>query len=472
MIKRFMFAVFFMALCVPSFSLAQLNLKVEVEGYEGDTLFLGYYFGKGKYFYDTARVDEGQAVFQNEESAPQGIYVLFDPETSKYHDVILGEDQEFTLFTNSRFDFRQVRFEGNQENADFYNYIKLVSELKPVADSIRQLPQGDPAYERLVEMNQEVQQLQQDLIEKYPNDLAGLTIKSGLEMDFPDFQGNEDEIRRKQFYYYKAHYFDDIDLTDDRLLRTSFLFPKIDQYISKVVPQQADSLIKAVDLILQGMNPDAPESFRYFLVHFLNKYAKSKIVGMDAVYVHLVKEYYAKGYADWVDQEKLDKIIEEADRIAPTLIGKKAPEMMIQNLKTDEKFSIYDIESDYTILYFWDPDCGHCKKTTPKVIDFYKTYKDSSISIVAICTKLNTDAKPKCLEYIEGKKDMDLFINAFDPFLRSRYKQKYDIRSTPKVYILDKDKNILLKNIGGEQLKEVMDQVLSQNRADQKSQIK
>jgi thiol-disulfide isomerase/thioredoxin len=231
-------------------------------------------------------------------------------------------------------------------------------------------------------------------------------------------------------------------------------------------------LIKAVDLILQGMNPDAPESFRYFLVHFLNKYAKSKIVGMDAVYVHLVKEYYAKGYADWVDQEKLDKIIEEADRIAPTLIGNKAPEMMIQNLKTDEKFSIYDIESDYTILYFWDPDCGHCKKTTPKVIDFYKTYKDSSISIVAICTKLNTDAKPKCLEYIEGKEDMDLFINAFDPFLRSRYKQKYDIRSTPKVYILDKDKNILLKNIGGEQLKEVMDQVLSQNRSDQKSQIK
>ena len=24
--------------------------------------------------------------------------------------------------------------------------------------------------------------------------------------------------------------------------------------------------------------------------------------------------------------------------------------------------SLYDVEKDFTILYFWEPDCGHCKE--------------------------------------------------------------------------------------------------------------
>ena len=58
--------------------------------------------------------------------------------------------------------------------------------------------------------------------------------------------------------------------------------------------------------MLEGMKP-APETFKYYLVHFLNEYAKSKVVGYDAMYVHLVDKYYSTGLAPWTDEEQLEK---------------------------------------------------------------------------------------------------------------------------------------------------------------------
>ena len=49
--------------------------------------------------------------------------------------------------------------------------------------------------------------------------------------------------------------------------------------------------------------------------------------------------------------------------------------------ENDEIKRLYDINSKYTLLIFYSPDCGHCKKVVPKVklvIDSFllnQTYK-------------------------------------------------------------------------------------------------
>ncbi|MEZ4982502.1 MAG: hypothetical protein R2769_13150 [Saprospiraceae bacterium] len=40
----------------------------------------------------------------------------------------------------------------------------------------------------------------------------------------------------------------------------------------------------------------------------------------------------------------------------------------------------------------------------------------------------------------------------------------YDVKSTPQVFILDKDKTIIMKRIGAEQMEEVMDQIILQEQ--------
>jgi thiol-disulfide isomerase/thioredoxin len=246
-------------------------------------------------------------------------------------------------------------------------------------------------------------------------------------------------------------------MKDKRLARTPVLHQKVEYYLNKLTPQVPDSLNASVDHILMQFDTST-EAFKIYLVHFLNHYAKSKIVGMDAVYVHLVENYYARGYATWTEEEQLNKIIKNAETLKPLLIGKPAPDLLMTT-KDNTPVRLYSLTAPYTILFFWDPDCGHCKKSMPDIIQFYREYKPRGVEIFAVCSKLQDDV-PKCWEYIDEHEGMVEWINVVDPFLRTRYKQIYDIRSTPQIYILDKDKKIIMKKIGAEQLREVMDKLM------------
>ena len=161
--------------------------------------------------------------------------------------------------------------------------------------------------------------------------------------------------------------------------------------------------------------------------------------------------------APWTEEEQLNKLKAQAASIRPTLIGEIAPNI---NLLTEagEPVSIHGIHSPYTVLFFWDPECGHCKKTIPFVVDFYNQYKEKGVKVLAICTKTGEDITD-CWTMAK-EKGMDIFVNAADQFLRSRYKSIYDVKTTPQIFILDKDKKILVKKIAGEDLKTVMDELL------------
>ena len=94
----------------------------------------------------------------------------------------------------------------------------------------------------------------------------------------------------------------------------------------------------------------------------------------------------------------------------------------------------------------------------PDLINFYNTYKPKGVEIFAVCTRLQDDV-PKCWESVESQ-GMAQWVNVVDPFLRSRFKQIYDVRTTPQIFVLDRDKKIIMKKIGAEQLSEVMDRLL------------
>jgi thiol-disulfide isomerase/thioredoxin len=368
----------------------------------------------------------------------------------------MNEDQKFSIQTDSSFSLPAISISGSEENKDFYEYIRFISKMRPKAKELQnKLPDAD-AQKELEKLNSQVKAEQDKIVDRYRNSISGLIVRNSREVEFPDFEGTEKEIQQKKYNYFKAHFLDHIDLKDERLMRTPFFFNSLEQYITKIIPQIPDSIINGLDRVLLPMAGDNPDAFRFFLSHFLNKYAKSNIVGQDAVYVHLAQNYYGQGMADWVSEETLDRILDEANKKSGVLIGNQAPDMALLSLPGNERFSLYEIESPFTVLYFWDPDCGHCKKQTPDVISFYEEFKDKGVELVAICTKLNTSAEKECLASIKEKEGMQILTNAYDPFLRSRYKQKYDIRTTPRIYILDENKKIVMKGIAGNKLTEVM----------------
>jgi thiol-disulfide isomerase/thioredoxin len=116
---------------------------------------------------------------------------------------------------------------------------------------------------------------------------------------------------------------------------------------------------------------------------------------MDACYVHLALKYYCTGGADWVKQEDLDKICDNARRLEPILIGKIAPNIIVKNNK-DQPVSLWDVDSDYTVLFFWAPDCSHCKKSAPFMVGICQTLqRQGGVKVFNVCTAV-TDKGPEC----------------------------------------------------------------------------
>lgn len=452
------------ATSVGAFAQKGLDITVELEGYDQPNLYLGYYYGDKTYLADTtARNADGQYVFTSDTLLDAGVYILVMEPDNNYSEILLPEkDQQFTVKTSVENMVRDMTFEGSADNALFYEYLRYLSDLRPQAQSIQQQMQSaDEATKaslqaELAKLDEGVRNYQKQLVADNPGTLAAAIVGANINLEMPEFDGTEEEKQYKRFYYTRDHYFDYIDLADDRLLRTPFMFGRVKTFIDQLHIQTPDSIIRGVDYILEETRP-GKDMFRYYLIHFLNKYAGSKVVGMDKVYVHIAKNYYEKGLATWTDKEQLQKIIDNANKIEPLLIGKKAPNITMQK-RDGTPVELYKIDSEYTILYFWRYDCGHCKESTPYMKEFYEQYKDKDITLMAGCLKFKEDVKG-CWDYID-ENGIDNWLHTVDPYGRSRFHEKYDLRTTPQIYILNRDKEIVMKKIGAEQLPEVMDKLL------------
>jgi peroxiredoxin len=425
------------------------DIKIQIDNYENDTLLLGYYHWDKQYIKDTIiRNEKNIFRVKGKDNLTAGLYLLImRPKNSYVQIVIDPEDQKFDIVLDFNLPFETLQFNGSDDNAIFHDYVTFLGEMRSRAEGITGDEKALSDIDSLVQLKQTI------LLDEHPKSFAALVIRTNTEIDVPDYSGTADDVNQQRYEYYLKHYFDNTDLTDNRLVYTPFLLSRIERYIKNVVAQLPDSINNALDRILTTPDIDG-EIFKLVLVHHINKYANSKFVGMDAIYVHLVEQYYATGQADWIDEESLAKMVADATALKPLLIGKKAPNITVFK-RNGEPFTLHDLKSEYTLIVFWAPDCGHCKKELPKLKALYPGLKDSGLEVVSVCSKLMDD-EAECWKYID-ENELDSWINVSDKFLRSKFKQKYNIKSTPQVYILDRDKIILTKKIGVDQIPEVLE---------------
>jgi thiol-disulfide isomerase/thioredoxin len=115
--------------------------------------------------------------------------------------------------------------------------------------------------------------------------------------------------------------------------------------------------------------------------------------------------------------------------------------------------SLYQINAKYTVLVFWASDCGHCQTEMPKLHEALSKLKGKiDHKVFAVQTKDDVNEWKK---FIRDKKIGD-FINVFDPIHLNDLKTKFDIYSTPVIYILDKDKRTAAKRLSAEQVSDML----------------
>ena len=86
--------------------------------------------------------------------------------------------------------------------------------------------------------------------------------------------------------------------------------------------------------------------------------------------------------------------------------------------------------------------------------DVYKKLKDKNVQVIAISTLFGEEGKEKWINFVNENKLYD-WINAWNPY-DYKFKELYDVNTTPTIYILDKDRKIIAKRIGPEQCEDII----------------
>lgn len=464
---RYIFAGILVALSLRAgFTQNGYNIDIQIDNATSDTLYLAYFYGDAQYVRDTAYKNEDQVYsFRGDELLPEGVYMFVMPPSNSFFQVLIDGDQTFSMVTDANQISAGTVIEGHEDNAIFYDYLKLIDRARKEKTSLQQKLENttDEAVkkkleEELVVLDKEVLNKQNDILENHPGSLSALVIGASREPEIPEFPGlSAEEKQMKAFQYFREHYFDQIDLQREAVLRTPFIHQKVMDYFDKYTPQSPDSLNMAVDGFFAMLDEEST-IYRYFLVKLLNKYANPKIVGHDGVYVHLAQQYYGKGKAPWVDEETLLKILDNAERFKYTLIGNQAPPLKVYDIYQKKELELKNIPGSYKVLIFWSSTCSHCEKVMPTLPEIQKEINDTTVRFVTVCTK----ADESCKVFLDNNTLGNAGIHTLPV---SSYGRLYDVRSTPKVFVIDADNKIASKGIGFEQIAQVIE-LLKKNGAE------
>lgn len=108
------------------------------------------------------------------------------------------------------------------------------------------------------------------------------------------------------------------------------------------------------------------------------------------------------------------------------------------------KGSLYTLKKDYTLLYFYNPDCTACREMTSYMQAsslLNRLLEDGRLDILALYPDEDT-----ILWREHASKIPPLWINTKDEPRRLKDKLVYDLKAIPTLYLLDRDKMVLLKD--------------------------
>ena len=479
--KYFFYILFFLVVISDnSFSQNAYRFEGQVKGLKDSTCMLAYYYGDKQFAKDTAEIDEeGRFVFSGDETLDHGMYMVVLPD-GNYFEMIVTEDR-FSFTTSLDNLIGNMKFSNSNENEKFYGYMQFISQKQKALKELQLKKENASEKEaksidlQIDKMGKVVMDFQTNFTYNNPNILFSKILNASKDVEIPNLPLLADGTENKdlQFQYYKSHFFDNFDFSDARLIRTPVFHSKINTYLENLTAKIPDSIIVSCDYLIEKSRENT-DVFKYVVSYLTSTYERSKIMGLEKVFVHLVNKYYKTNEVTWVDEAQMFKIIDRAETIEPLMIGSKAPNLVLRDT-SNFIHNLYAINKDLTMLIFYDPDCGHCKEVVSDVKQNYDKWLNNGISIevIAICVELDRD---KWIEFINNYDTGDWinvaefktyvdgeFNRQNDPYVTPfpYVKQIYDINGTPKIYLLDKDKNILVNsikgNIGVDQLSEIVE---------------
>jgi hypothetical protein len=446
------------------------DIHISLKPFTHAKIYLGFHYGKVKAVADSVILDGNSAgVFKGKDKLPGGIYFIVSPRKEILFELLIDQQQQFSISADSTRLPASIVFTGSPENKSFLDYTafmnshgKELTNLQTALGQAKTKNDSSVIKEKIKKVNEEVKTERDEMQNKNPNSLLATLLRALKDPVVPSIptlpNGRPDSLFA--YRYYKDHYWDNISFTDDRLIRTPIFEPKLDRYYKDLVSPEPDSIDREIDhmLLFSRTNKDM---FKFLLVYFTQKYINPEFMGQDAVFIHIFEKYINTGQADFFTEKYRKFVDDRAYSIMANLIGQPAANLEMTD-SSGKTRSLYEIPSNFVVVCFWDPTCSHCKETIPKLDSMFQAkWKYQGVQIYAVMVDGGQD---NWRDFIRTHNLGD-WINVYQTTAqhdavtaagRPDYRQLYDVYQTPVLYLLDKEKRIVAKKLTYQQVDEVI----------------
>lgn len=439
------------------------DFSIQVQGIPQGTGYLVTFFCETQFIVDSAAVNAaGVMSFKRQEPYNPGTYVAIMPKQSANIQFILDEDQTFSLSTQASNPVNAMQVEGSLDNELFYQNLQFEAAIQPrfdaVANAIKQAGPASPEYSNFKAQQDELVKERKDhlqsLFQQAPNSLFTKFKKAGQNPDIQDVRKADGTVdAQKQVYLYKQGFWEDVDFQDERLLYTPVIFNKLRRYMQQLTAQNPDSIIGSADFLIKQV-PGQSTYYKFFTNWIAATFEPGNVPIMDAeaIYVHMVKNYFTQEKAFWLEPAQAQGLQMRADEMGNSLVGQKGPNVKVPDNRGNVR-ELYGLKSDYIIVFMYNPDCEHCQEETPVLKNFYNNWKAQGVSVEVYAIAIDTE--PALWNKFIQDYQIGEWVNVFDPTNRSIYKTYY-VDNTPELYVLNKDRVIIGKNLKPYQVPDII----------------
>ncbi|MEG2070614.1 MAG: DUF5106 domain-containing protein [Bacteroidales bacterium] len=429
-----------------------MKIKINYPNQSFDSLYLKSYNGKDQYVKTCAIKYDSKTCFKNVKPLPPGLY-LIAADSIPLTEIILSssKNQKFTLEISDS----SVQFLNSAENSANRSYIQQMQEyekgLIELDNEFKELQRGGlPSYMMQIAVdsmmakgtviNEKKAAFQKQIITENKGTLLASIISASIEVPSPPQEYYQNRILFQR--YFAEHFFDHYPWADDRLLETPIALNKFNQF-ARLMYQMDE--IEADTFLINALNKSkvSQKGYRFFFDH-LEKTLGSVISNyrVEGLYIKMLKDALQMPNLEAAHRLRYEKELSIIDK---NLKGSKVPNFNIL-MSNGDSTTLYDIQSDFILLYLQNPDCPTCSEARERLAT-YQIMNDAiarnKITVLTIYFEKDENLWKKYL----ATKANPRYQHGWNYDLRIEEENLFDIRTIPYMFLLDKDKKVIKKDI-------------------------
>lgn len=251
--------------------------------------------------------------------------------------------------------------------------------------------------------------------------------------------------------YLAGHYWDNFDFNDTTYINKPDITEQaFVDYIDILPYTEFSAMVSSVKYTLSGAQANE-DMFTYFMDLFEKYlYDPNSPMRNEEIYIAALEYIIESPQIDEPNKIRPRSQFEQLNKNRPGQIAFD----FVYTLANGNRGSMHQIKSEYLIIFFNNPGCPACKsiqtglEQSPVIL---RMQEIGRLKIFAMYVDREIDEWQQYQTTIPKQ-----WINGYDASFVIRDENLYDLRAIPNIYLLDKDKRVILKDAPPEYLEQLL----------------